>query len=370
MNPMAKLLGSVCLAAVLATAWADPPSSAPSSAASDRDRSVVVHTRDRNVADRLGATRSDQPAAAAATAEVIACDTTCLQGLVDTFLRAVVAHDPRLLPATDHLRFTEMGQELPLGEGFWSTASGVGSFQLYALDPVTQQAGLIGTMREFDTVVLMAVRLKVQNRKISEIETLFYRKGQGPAWSDTGVDEANARGSADAAVFTSLPVVFQRASREQLAATANLWLAAQERNDGHADPKTWPVSDDCVRIENGAKVTSNPKVRIGDAGFNLAALGCRQQLQSGWFALNTRIHNRRVVAVDPDRGLVFIWADIDQAGVKSLNLTNGHVLTQPALQQPSGHAVAYALRIENGLVKRVIGLSAPVPYGMGPGWDQ
>ncbi len=365
MNPWAKLLGLVCLAATSGAACADPPSSAPS--LGDRDRSVVVHGRDRNVADRLSSTRS-QAAPPATSDAVQACDRACLQGLVDTYLRAVVAHDPKLLPVADHVRFTEMGQTLPLGEGFWNTASGVGGFQLYALDPVTGQAGLIGTMREFDNVVLMALRLKVENHKVTEIETLFYRKGRGPAWSDAGLDAANARGAADAAAFAPLPAA-QRATREQLTATAKLWLAALEHNDGHLDPRAWPVSDDCVRYENGTRITNNPRVRIGDAGFNLAALGCRQQLQSGWFTLNTQVHHRRIVAVDPERGLVFVWANIDRAGVKELDLAGGHVLVQAALQQPSGHAEAFALRIENGLVKRVVGLSAHVPYGMGPGWD-
>jgi len=358
-------LGAALLAAAASAVAADP-SSAP--ALGDRDRSVVVHTRDRNVADRLSGPRADVTAPAIDAAQAQACDAACLQGLVDTYLRAVVAHDPKLLPAADHLRFTENGQELPLGQGFWSTASGVGAFQLYALDPAAQQAGFIGTMREFDNVVLMALRLKVRNRRISEIETLFYRKGQGPAWSDSGIDAANARGAADAAAFAPLPAA-QRASREQLTATASQWLAALERNDGHTDSRGWPVSDDCVRFENGARITDNPKVRIGDATFNLAALDCRQQLQSGWFSLNTRVHDRRIAAVDPERGLVFAWANIDRAGVKALDLNSGHVLVQRLLQQPSGHAEALALRIENGLVRRVVGLSVPVPYGMGPGWD-
>ena len=357
------ILGLAACGAVVAD-----PSSAPSSAPlGDRDRSVVVHGRERNgVSERLAAPRAEQPQAAE-TAQP--CDTACLQGLVDTYLRAVVVHDPKLLPLADPVRFTEMGQELALGDGFWNTASGVGGLQLYALDPVTQQAGFIGTLREFDSVVLMALRLKVQNRRISEIETLFYRKGEGPAWSDAGLDEANARGAADASVFAPLPPA-ERLSRDLLASIAGTWLAALEHNDGHTDAKGWPVSDDCERFDNGARISNNPRVLIGGHGFNLAALSCRQQLQSGWFALNTRVYHRRIVAVDPERGLVFAWANIDQAGLKALTLADGRVLATPSLQQPAGTAVVFALRIENGLVKRVVELDARVPYRMGPGWEE
>ncbi len=66
---------------------------------------------------------------------------------------------------------------------------------------------------------------------------------------------------------------------------------------------------------------------IGDSHFNLAALGCRLQLQSGYFASLSRIHHRRVVAVDPDYGTVVVWANLDQAGTRALRLADGHTLS-------------------------------------------
>ncbi len=38
--------------------------------------------------------------------------------LADGYLKAVVAHDPKLLTLDDRIRFTEDGQELQLGDGF------------------------------------------------------------------------------------------------------------------------------------------------------------------------------------------------------------------------------------------------------------
>ena len=125
------------------------------------------------------------------------CDRACLQAAADSYLKAVVAHDPKLLNLDEHVRFTEDGQELQLGDGFWNTASGVGAAQQFYPDPQTQQITYVGTMREFDNLVLMAMRLKVRDRRISEVETLFYRKGAGPEWSDAGVDATNSRGAAD-----------------------------------------------------------------------------------------------------------------------------------------------------------------------------
>ncbi len=335
----------------------------------DRDRAVVAHPRDRRVA-RIRPAASGPDAAVgvplATQDPQLLCDRSCLQSLADGYLKAVVAHDPKLLALDEHVRFTEDGQELLPGDGFWNTASGVGAAQQFYADPLTQQITFLGTMREFDNVVLMAMRLKVHDRRISEAETLFYRKGAGPAWSDAGIDAVNARGTGDSAWLTPIPAAL-RATREQLTAVALAWMSALAHYDGRAPP---PLSDDCVRVENGARVSNNPKIRIGDGRFNLAALGCRQQLQSGYFSSISRIHHRRVVAVDPDTGTVVVWANLDQAGVRELRLADGHVLALRALAQPASTEAVLVFRIEAGVIHRIQMLTLAVPYHMSPGWDE
>jgi len=181
-------------------AAADPsaPPAASAPAADDRDRATVAHSRERStVRTRFGSAPDSAPAVVSAAQDPqLLCDRTCLQGLADDYLKAVLAHDPKLLSFDDHVRFTENGQELLPGDGFWNTASGVGAAQQFYADPLTQQITFVGTMREFDNLVLMAMRLKVRDRHISEVETLFYRKGAGPAWSDAGVADAGAAGAA------------------------------------------------------------------------------------------------------------------------------------------------------------------------------
>ena len=92
---------------------------------------------------------------------------------------------------------------------------------------------------------------------------------------------------------------------------------------------------------------------IGDGHFNLAALGCRQQLQSGYFASISRIHHRRVVAVDPDNGTVVVWANLDQAGTRALRLADGHTLSLRALAQPASTEAVLVFRIEGGAIHRI-----------------
>ena len=358
-------------AAVLVVSAARPPSAAAQT--DDRDRGAVAHSRDRNTdrARTSSAPAGTAPApAGAAPATVqdpqLLCDRACLQAAADSYLKALVAHDPKLLNLDEHVHFTEDGQELQLGDGFWNTASGIGAAEQFYPDPATQQITFVGTMREFDNLVLMAMRLKVHDRRISEVETLFYRKGSGPEWSDTGVEATNARGTADSTWLAQIPTAL-RATREQLTVIALNWMNALAHYDGKVPLQ---ISDDCVRFENGARVSGNPRILIGDDHFNLAALGCRQQLQSGYFAFITRIHHRRIVAVDPDTGTVVIWANLDQAGTRALKLADGHALSPRSLAQPSSTETMIVFRIEAGAIRRIQMLAQSVPYHMSPGWDE
>ena len=47
------------------------------------------------------------------------CDRACLEGFVDKYLDAAIAHDPSLLPLSKDVKFTENGQRLvsPTGTG-------------------------------------------------------------------------------------------------------------------------------------------------------------------------------------------------------------------------------------------------------------
>lgn len=334
----------------------------------DRDRGAATHSRDRNLARTRGSTAASEsaPPPAAVQDPQLLCDRACLQGVADGYLKAVVAHDPKLLTLDAQVHFTEDGQELQLGDGFWNTASGIGAAQQFYPDPLTQQITFVGTMREFDNLVLMAMRLKVRDRRISEVETLFYRKGAGPEWSDQGVDATNSRGAADSSWLTPLPAA-QRATRDQLTGVALAWMNALAHSDAKA---AVPIGDDCVRFENGARVSGNPRVLIGDSHFNLAALGCREQLQSGYYASISRVHHRRIAAVDPDYGTVVVWANLDQAGTRALRLADGHMLAQRALAQPASTEALLVFRIEGGSIRRIQMLTRAVPYHMSPGWDE
>jgi hypothetical protein len=61
-----------------------------------------------------------------------ACDKACLQGIADTYLAALAAHDPSKAPMAPNARFTEQAQPLPVGEGqLWKlTTEGPTTFKI------------------------------------------------------------------------------------------------------------------------------------------------------------------------------------------------------------------------------------------------
>src|SRR5688572_32191751 len=76
------------------------------------------------------------PRVAASTGPIpLRCDRACLERVMDQYLEAVVAHDPKRLPLSADVKYTENNQVVPVGDGFWKTAQGVGNYKHYFADP-------------------------------------------------------------------------------------------------------------------------------------------------------------------------------------------------------------------------------------------
>lgn len=118
-----------------------------------------------------GTTQAPVQAQARAT-----CDRACLGTMLDQYLAAVVKHDPRAAPLVIGFRQTENAINVPPGGGVWKTVTGLGKMQRRYFDPVSGQAGYYGLIDEGGTVALATVRLRVQNRKLTEAEWYLARE--------------------------------------------------------------------------------------------------------------------------------------------------------------------------------------------------
>jgi hypothetical protein len=120
----------------------------------------------------LGASMTDALAQAPSQAS---CDRACLRTLLDQYLGAVVAHDPSAAPLVVGFRQTENAINVRPGDGVWQSVTGLGEVQRRFLDPVSGQAAYYGTVKEGAETPIVTVRVRVENRELTEAEWYIAR---------------------------------------------------------------------------------------------------------------------------------------------------------------------------------------------------
>lgn len=169
------------------------------------------------------------------------CTRELLKSALEAYFEALAAHDPSTLPLSDTVKFTENGEELELGTaGLWKGAGEVkhtqSAFDTEACMVATQAVVPEGTMD-----IPLAVRLKLEEQTITEIETIAVRPG------DYALASSNPQAIIDVAddVGWEEPVPeAQRNSREAIIA----WMDKYFRM---FPAGVCNVSNTCRRYENG-----------------------------------------------------------------------------------------------------------------------
>ena len=288
------------------------------------------------------------------------CQRECLERFVDRYLQAMADGevDPALF--APGARFTENGIELPLGnEGLWATTSAVGNYKFYVPDVETQQVAFLGTVMEVANssatgpqrppeAVGLSLRLRIEGGRITEVEQIAARPdrplGAGAAapsspFAATGA-AVEAMGSPHAEFLETVPEN-ERMSRADLIAVGDAYFEAVERNTGK---DYYPFSDDCTRFENGIMIAGPP-------GSGARTQACRQQLETSLIGAVTGIRDRRFVAVDRERGIVFAFAFFDH---RPINWT---------------WQLGELFKIENNQIRRIEAIFIRGPYGVCSGWS-
>ena len=314
------------------------------------------------------------------------CNRACLEGFVEKYLDAAIAHDPKLLPIAPNYKFTENGQRLVLPDAHWKIMTAKGKYRLFVTDPDAGQVACFATIREEGntpegTGAVIALRLKVVNRQIAEIESIVVRP-QMPMGPPGAAKAAPAfPNAADTLekmevpnhLYTEAIPPNQRMSRKDLIRVANMYFSGLEKNDGKGE---YPFTDDCDRLEGGMRTTNAP-LRPGQTrpdplkeSVYSANWGCKEQFQSGLMHFVWRIRDRRFVAVDQERGLVFSFVFFDHALGKdrTFRTPDGRTVTAGPIQ-PNGWEIAELFKIEKGLIRRIEANMVSPPYGMNSGWS-
>lgn len=300
-----------------------------------------------------------------------ACDRRCLEAFVDRYFVALLAHDPSRLPFAKGVRFTENGQRLELGDGLWRLAAGKGTYRLFVTDVDAGQVAVIHTLREETRTpnesvgAVMALRMRVAAGLVTEVETFVVRNPQA-------AQNLEKLGAPHPLWIAEVPAA-ERASRSDLVKTSNMYFSGMELNDGKGE---YPFADDCERFENGSQSTNLPtppgqaRPDPATAPSYSAQWSCREQFASGLLRFVTRIRDRRFVAVDVERGLVFSFVFFDHAAgaTRTYQTPNGRTVTNGP-PSPFTWELAELFRIEHGRIRRIEAILASAPYGMLSGWS-
>jgi len=295
------------------------------------------------------------------------CDRACLEGVINQYLAAVVAHDPKRLPLSEDVVYTENDQVLKVGDGFWKTAAGIGSYKHIYADPEFGQVALMGTMQEAGSPLLFSLRLRIELGRITEIESVYFRTGGGGPNNIAGMDQA---GKVEDMWFKSIPPA-QRLPRQQMIAIADGYFTGLQKNDGKGiqGTGTYPFTTDCHRIENGSPTTNVPRpANEPPDTVNGFAMDCLAQFKLGFYFVVQAIHGRRYPLVDSERGVVWSHAVFDQGTVNEGTLSDGRKYTFRGFNRPTSILVTEAFLIENGKIRRVEMVGPGVTYHLNSPW--
>lgn len=120
------------------------------------------------------------------------CDRACLRSALDRYLEAVVKKDPSKAPLAVGVRQTVNAIGIATGKGVWQSVTALGDVQRRYFDPVSGQAGYYGTLQEGAETPIVSIRLRIENREITEAEWYVARA------NDPGMNGPRQPGAAPA----------------------------------------------------------------------------------------------------------------------------------------------------------------------------
>jgi hypothetical protein len=242
-------------------------------------------------------------------------------------LDSLVARDASKLETATGVRFTENGKELPLTEGLWAGA-GARALRTYRQDfaevPAGQTAGF-AALDDDSGPVLVAFRLKVVDRKVTEIETTVCRTGEATFFTPDNLTERDPLYDMEVEPSMRLP-------RAQMVEAVDSYFKALDSGDGSQVPFDAGAS----RNENGTITASGPAISM------VSQFSYIEQI------------DRRYVLVDEERGNVLPWVQfhipMGRTGARTLHL-------------------AELFKVSGGKIMRIQAIMVNQPLGTPAGWE-
>jgi hypothetical protein len=287
------------------------------------------------------------------------CDRACLTGTVDTYLAAMVAHDPSRVKFSADAKFVENTVPTKVGDGLWKTASALPTtFKIYVPDPVSEEVGFLCVMTESDKPIELGLRLKIRDGKIVEAEHLIARNLTDHSLKNLETPRPG--------LLATVPPSERVPRDEMLKIGASYYEALVT-----ADANNAAFADDCVRRENGMQTTGNPPPATPGGIATMGALGCEAQLRTHTFDYIKRIEPRRVWIADPETGLVFGLSQFRHPMVeKQLTIVGVPGVDHIDMNfKPFDLPAAHIFKISGGKMHEIEAMGFTMPYNSKTGWE-
>lgn len=222
------------------------------------------------------------------------CDRECLRGVITQYLNAMVAHQPDALAVSKDVRFTENTVTMKLGEGLWKNASGIRIHRQDILDVRQGVAASQVIVEEGGMPVMLMLRLKVADKKITQVETQVTRNRDEGAIFNIDAIQAISKG------MNLVPEREQLNSRADAIKIAEFYPAGLKV--GSFVEVDAPFAPDAYRIENGGIA----------AGAGCGRAGC-ENIKTQTIMKHPAI-TTRVAAVDEELGIVLLRMNFGDTG--------------------------------------------------------
>jgi len=276
------------------------------------------------------------------------CTRKCLVDIMDRYLAALAKNDPSGVPLADDVMLVENTKKTPIGEGLWKTATGGPTdFKIIVADPDAGEVAFMGVIEENKNPTIAAIRLNVVDHKIKDIDHLVIHNEEGTP--------LNPNMSKVRQALLERQPKLERVPRERMVEIANSYYESILQGNGNVAP----FADECQRRENGGisanDQTQTPEEAARDDFSVFRKMKCAEQMNTGMWEYITDITDRRILAIDEEKGLAFAFSIFRHDGEpKVMRITGVPGITERpnewgAFDLPAAHV----FKIRNGKIYEI-----------------
>ena len=266
------------------------------------------------------------------------CDRECLLGFLDLYLDKLAQRDPVGLPVAEQYKYTENGRAIELGDGFWHTAGDRWDYRVDVIDPETGGALVMTAFDEYEGVAQMMLRLKIVDRKITEIETIVARIGDQGWFAPENLPNLSD-------IYSRPVPAREQHTREELVAAANAYFTAVH-TEGTPEFVQAPFGAGMKRIENGVQTTHVTENPIVDRHM----LSPGEQLERAFYK-GIMVVDRRFPLVDIEHGIAVGMAAFRREGPDTTTLLFTEIF-----------------KVTGGELREIRAVMIDLPKGASTGW--